>query len=438
MTKEGSHSPDRTSSPLETSSIAKQITEVRSKLHHDPTERLLDTDQNNSSIQSFWFRSHFNRGLLWGAIFSLTAVSSGMFGMALTRIDGVNLAIAQRLNPRLINTPEKPATLNLKSSILLVEVKSNADEIVEFYADSQGKLHNVLLLHLNPKLELAKAINIPLDSQVKLPGDKPGTINDAYRIGGMELLTKAIGQISHDYKVDRFVRATPEIFQQLTSSGKIIWKKCDPRISNCQDKSEQIARQQTAFETIRQRLNIPSYWSSFESAIARIEPSLDTNISVPEIIALANFVKELDSNSITVNLLAEYTPGRSQPNRVVKSPKDRGDRFSSEQNLPLGSDRYKYRAIAIQNTTDNPELGRQVVAYLRHRNFQDVYLVRHLPLKLEQTKIVVAEDELETARYLQSVLGFGKLKQELIPLGDLTIQLGEDALYLPTNYRSYN
>jgi polyisoprenyl-teichoic acid--peptidoglycan teichoic acid transferase len=93
----------------------------------------------------------------------------------------------------------------------------------------------------------------------------------------------------------------------------------------------------------------------------------------------------------------------------------------------------------VQNTTDNPELGRQVVAYLRHRNFRNVYLVPHIPLELEETKIVVGDRQLETAKHLKNILGFGNFEPESAwSPQELVLQLGEDALYLPTNYRSYD
>lgn len=47
--------------------------------------------------------------------------------------------------------------------------------------------------------------------------------------------------------------------------------------------------------------------------------------------------------------------------------------------------------------------------------------------------------QVKSANYLQKILGFGNLetKSDLRPR-ELTLQIGKDALYLPTNYRSFN
>lgn len=168
-------------------------------------------------------------------------------------------------------------------------------------------------------------------------------------------------------------------------------------------------------------------------AIAQAELQLDTDISIPEIISVANVIKELEPDRLTVELLSEDT------SIAAKETRDRPIDNNLEQTLrsTIKSDRVaknsslQNRPIAVQNTTDDPELGRRVVAYLRARNFGDVYLVRHIPLKLEQTKIVTDYGQVETANYLKNILGFGDLEAGSSQRQQLILQLGEDALYLP-------
>ncbi|MFM2314089.1 MAG: hypothetical protein RLZZ04_3365, partial [Cyanobacteriota bacterium] len=93
---------------------------------------------------------------------------------------------------------------------------------------------------------------------------------------------------------------------------------------------------------------------------------------------------------------------------------------------------------AVQNTTDRPELGRRVVAYLRQRNFREVYLVEPSPLKLKETRILSNYSQVEIANYLKNVLGFGTLKAEsTLEQQELILQIGEDALDLPPNEHQY-
>ena len=183
----------------------------------------------------------------------------------------------------------------------IIEDKFDTNEIIEFPNTFIGKSKTILLLRFEPQLELAQVINLPPDSSAEIPGFGAGTIARAYELGGINLLFKVVSQLMNGLTIDRYIRATPETFRQLIASGKITLQDCNPRITDCSDNLEQIVRQSNTFETIRQRLNIPNYMASFKTAIVEAESNLDTNISVPEIISLANFVEELEPDSISVN-----------------------------------------------------------------------------------------------------------------------------------------
>ncbi len=88
--------------------------------------------------------------------------------------------------------------------------------------------------------------------------------------------------------------------------------------------------------------------------------------------------------------------------------------------------------IAVQNTTDNPELASRLLDFLKQRDFRNVYLIDHLPIDLNQTEIIVERGNIVLADYLKKNLSLGRL--ELSPTSDanfeLTIRIGEDAQYL--------
>jgi len=152
---------------------------------------------------------------------------------------------------------------------------------------------------------------------------------------------------------------------------------------------------------------------------------------MPELIAVVDFIGELEPDRLSVDLLSEYTPIAAK-NRNLRSTLP--EHASSEINLgqiPRSDNSLRSKPIAVQNTTDDPDLGRRMVAYLRSRNFRDVYLVRHIPLKLEQTRIVTNYGQVETANYLKNILGFGNLEAKSSQQRQLVLQLGEDAFYLP-------
>jgi len=443
------------SQPRRTDSWQREKDKLANKSHNQvkstellTSDRLEESSSNQDQVNPlhqfwrFWWQHstwrYFNRGLFWGGLVSLISILSAMGGAALTNVDPIKQQISQRLPGNSNDAVEsfkqtrvEDSTLNTPLQILLVEVESEADALVGFSATARGESKTILLLKVEPELNLAQVINIPLDSKTSIPGFGQGTVKDAYRLGGMDLLSQTINQLPGGLGVDRYLRTTPEVFKQLIDSGKITLEGCDSRIRDCTDKSEQVFRQQAAFETIRQRFNIPNYLASFETAIARAKPQIDMNISVPEIISVANYIKELEPDRLTVDLLPGYTPGktiRNIPQNIpenhqgqAKSALDQGASLSkstfNSQAVSARNYDFQGNSVAVQNTTDNPELGRRVVAYLRQRNFRDVYLVEHIPLRLEQTKIVT-----------KNVLEFGNLEATSAQeQPKLVLQLGEDA-----------
>ncbi|MEM7761697.1 MAG: LytR C-terminal domain-containing protein [Cyanobacteria bacterium P01_A01_bin.40] len=435
------------------SEIARQKSQAKLNQALEATqnpEQLSNSSQITPLHQPLWFWSqhsswsYFNRGFFWGGMISLTAVCSAIGGVALTRITPIEQAIVQRIDSNHV-TPESEtqSTVNNPVNVLLLEVKSDADDIIEFSEAFLGESKTVLLLKLQPQLDSAQVIYIPNNSSVTIPEFGTGTIEDAYKIGGMKLLSEVITQLVADTTIEHYVRGTSEVFQQLFASGKITLEDCDVSIRNCANQTEQVMRQQVLFNTIRQRLNIPGYYASFQTTITKLESDLDADISVEEIVSWANFIKELEPDKIDVDLLPGYTPGKALPQQNLadksSSIKQKKKLLTFTDTAITSSHPFQYSPIAVQNTTDNHELGIQVVAYLRHRNFRDVYLVRHSPLKLSQTRIVANQSQIDTASYLKNILGFGNLHTKSDSSNrELTLQVGEDALDLPINYRSYN
>ena len=196
-------------------------------------------------------------------------------------------------------------------NVLLIETKPEDGAIIQSSQGFASQSKTILLSQFDPQSNTAKIINIPVDSRVKIPGFGWGTINDANKYGGTPLVSQSVARLLNGITIDRYIEATPATFDRLISSGKITLNDCDARIEDCSNVAEQIARQETAIETIRQRLNIPTYFKSFENIWAEIQSNLDTNLSAPETRSIANFVKELESDDIRVDLVSGYTKGKS-------------------------------------------------------------------------------------------------------------------------------
>ena len=401
-------------------------------------EELLQESSRLDSRKSYW-SSFFGRGLFWGAIFGSTAIFSASCGVALTKIDRVEKIIARTINKDLLTLQSfTQQEFERPINILLLETKPQDEAIIQSSQEFVSRSKTVLLLQFDPLSNTAKVTNIPLNSRVKIPNFGWGTIDDANKYGGTLLVSQSVAQLLNGITIERYVKATPAAFNRLISNSEITLNKCDARLENCSNIARQIAQQKIAIETIRQRLNIPMYFQSFENTLSKTRSNLDTNLSVPEAITIANFLKELESDDIEVDLVSGYTKGKSiDLNHKMHKSNAVSDPVSLESSLK--SDRLlRNLPIAVQNTTDNPELGMRFVSYLRRLNFQDVYLVRHIPLKLNKTKIVLNPSQLSRAKQLKNTIGFGKL--ELKPDSKqkpLTIQIGEDVRYLFSENPSY-
>ena len=429
-----------------------KLEDVKEIKHIPFTDKSSANHHNNHQITSFqenfwsWLRdsywSYFNQGIFWGGIIGLISILSASCGVALTKIDIVEKKINQVIDDNFLTVQaDSSHKLVHPVNILLLEVKPSDDEIIQFSQAFTGENKTILLLQFEPQLKTVKVINIPVDRFVNIPGFGWGTIGDANKYGGTPLVSKAVAQLFNDVTIDRYIRATPPTFQKLIASGKIALSPCDARIKDCSDYPEKISRQQTTAETIRQRLNIPSYLKSFEQTLTRTQSDLDTNLSLPEVMSVINFVKEVEADNIVVNLASGYATSQDidspqyDPDFSGVFPTSIKSQSSNYNNGSIKSDRLtKNRPIAVQNTTDSPELGMRFVNYLRGKNFQDVFLVEHIPLKLDSTKIITTKSQLARAKYLKNIIGFGRLEpKSYSQQKPLTIQIGEDARHLPLN-----
>ena len=394
--------------------------------------------------KSRWF--NFNRGLLWGGIIGSNVIFSASCGAALTKIDVVEKTMTQtitRIYPasKKFLTPKnitfsrdkllednndrsirnRADVLERSFDILLLETEFKDKRQTKSFTEFDAESKTILLLQLDPQLNRAIVTNIPLDSRVNIPGFGWGTIDDAYKYGGASLVSKSVSQLLDNITIDRYVEAKSASLERLISSGRITLNDCDDRFEDCSNITEQISRQEIAVETIRQRLNVPAYLRNFERVLSKTRSNLNTNLSLQETMAIANFIKELESDDIDVNLVSGYIKGNS----IALDSNFTSAAYSSPQ------PKFKNLPIAVQNTTNSPELGMQFVSYLRRLDFQDVYLVQHTPLNLSKTKIVTDRSQLARAKQLKITVGFGKLESTNSKRKPLTIQIGEDIRHFP-------
>jgi hypothetical protein len=84
--------------------------------------------------------------------------------------------------------------------------------------------------------------------------------------------------------------------------------------------------------------------------------------------------------------------------------------------------------IAIQNSTDTPQLAKKVALLLSQNGFQNVYVAGNHSPQLEKTQIIVQKGDRNTAKKLFSTLNFGEVEYSSTGVldSDVTIVLGKD------------
>jgi polyisoprenyl-teichoic acid--peptidoglycan teichoic acid transferase len=405
-------------------------------------------DKEEISMARFdfnWFY-YLNRGMFWGIMVGTVAIASGGIGAALTTIPEVSESLAARLNQNKIATELirrqtrakiVPANLTEPINILVVGIQPNTLKSESLSDAVINKSSDILLWQLRPQQKLATVTTIPGNSRVFIPQLGWSTIEEVNTYGGVGLVSQAIEQLVEGVTVDRYITATPQALSALTAITGDLVTQCSTTMSErsltnaveCTSELNKFQQQQTAIATLRQRLHDPEVASQISTSIPQLSRYLNTNLSQSEILSLADFIGKIPEKRLAVNLPGEIQQMRRFGSNSNLAPAN----FEHEPNLTKmrSPERVEGIAIAIQNTTNNPELALEAIAYLKQHNFQNVYLVNYLPLQLEETEIIIPQSKFKTADYIRQTLGLGKL--QLAPDNSqkaILIRIGRDARYL--------
>lgn len=414
------------------------------------------------------------RWFFWSSAFILTATISAALGATLALVTPLSPFIAplQGIGSKgdlarrgFQYKIARPVNILVMGIDRVPDAPKNSREVFA------GRSDTMLLLRIDPRDNTVRMLSIPRDTQVDIPGVGVAKINDANVEGGPALSARVVSRTLNDVPIDRYVRVTTEAFRELVDlvGGVEVYVPYQMKyVDNTQnlkidldkgwqtlngDQAEQFARfrkdqlgdigrvqrQQTLLKALRQRLVNPTVLPRLPQAVRVIQQYVDTNLSLEEMLALVGFSLKLEPEDLKMVLL----PGRfSRPNESVASywimdpaGRDRVIREYFQQNPTWSSSAEVNSAsnqvrIAIQNATDNPELGRRVAQFLAEKNFRNVYLIQDWPDHAPQTQIIVQQGDLEAATILKKVLGMGKVEASSTGdlESDLTIRVGADWL----------
>ncbi|MBV9387562.1 MAG: LCP family protein [Chroococcidiopsidaceae cyanobacterium CP_BM_ER_R8_30] len=342
--------------------------------------------------------------------------------------------------------------------------------------------NTVLLLRLDPTDNSIKALFIPQDSQVVIPGVGLAKVSLANARGGSALAARIVSRMLNNVPINGYVRITADGLRELVdllggvevfvpqqiASDTVQHPDIEPGWQTLNgEEAEQFARfsdsrigdiariqrQQALLQALCDRLSSPTVLPHLPELSQVMLKYIDTNLNREEIATLVNFGVGVDPQNLQMLLL----PGSTS--RFSRDPSsywlDAGainqmmaDYFAvkaigvtnkpsptmlkgSPEEAPATQER-KLK-IAIQNASAKSNSSQSLSKYLRAQGFTNVYMGADWPdNRQRQTEIIVQKGNLSGAVAVQKVLGLGNIKVAATGdlKSDLTIRVGKDWLEL--------
>ena len=418
------------------------------------------------------------RGFLWGSGFMGTTLLSAAIGTWLalyTPLSRIVLPFLPSLESLKQDGLQQLGTYSLGRPVNILVMGVDRVEGSEGQEMFQGRSDTMLLVRFDPSDDgqQVNMLSIPRDTQVRVPDVGVTKINDANVYGGGKLAAQVVSDTLNGVPVDRYVRITTDTFKELVDAvgGVNVFVPYDMKYTdNTQgleidleqgwqvldgDQAEQFARfrndeygdigrvqrQQVLLKALREKVQSPSIIPRLPSLISLIQEHIDTDLSWEEMLALMNFSRQLERESLNMVML----PGRfsdageydrsywlvsdNETNQVMENF------FGVEPPLQVLGDGDTAIApqrlrIAIQNATAANGIAGRMSRYLGTEDFTNTYLTRDYPESIDETLIIAQKGNLEAANLLLDVVGVGRV--EISSIGeiesDITIRVGRDWL----------
>jgi hypothetical protein len=193
-------------------------------------------------------------------------------------------------------------------------------------------------------------------------------------------------------------------------------------------------------KAFRDRLTNPTVISKLPQAIRVGLRYVDTNLTLEEMLALANFGLAIEPENLQMVML----PGRfSQPSEFQASywlPDWNSaatilQKFFQTDGISIYADNSSHSSgldlqIAVQNASGDEGAAVAVADYLRSNGFPNVYLIEDWSDTLDKTEIIAQKGDLDSAKTIGSVVGLGQVFSESTGHleSDITLRVGRDWL----------
>ncbi|MEO1070546.1 MAG: LCP family protein [Cyanobacteria bacterium J06638_6] len=411
--------------------------------------------------------------ILWSGLFVGTAVTAAVVGAM--------VALTVPLPSFLGSKPSPPASLGdlwtagfryqvtRPINILVMGIDQVPEAMPNSDAVFAGRTDTLLLVRVDAEAGTLNVMSIPRDTRVQIPGFGMDKVNQANVLGGPELVAQTLGYNLGNIQIDRYVRVNTAAFREMVDLVDGIEVDVPQRMEYTDrtqdlhidlypgwqtlngDQAEQFARfrkesgdigrvqrQQILLKALRERLTNPTVIPKLPQAIRVLQRYVDTNLTLEEMLAIANFGLEIEPNQLQMVMLPGRfsTPAEFNASYWLPNWDDSAaimQNFFESEGVGLYADNSQGRyvadmAVAVQNASDTPEQAAAVARYLRENGFENVYIIGDWPTAIARTEVVAQRGDVDSARVLESLLGVGRAVSESTGdlNSDITIRVGQD------------
>lgn len=416
-----------------------------------------------------------------GALLAVSLISTPLMQSKLTPEEAAVFGQGEKISSgNNLQLPELTRPVNimiLGVKVLTSDLDTPPEEITDlgYHAlvnSFDGLSDTMLMLRFEPSTHKVTLLSIPRDTRTWVEGHGLVKINAANYHGGPALSASSISELLGGVGIDRYVRINVQGIEKLIDALGGVTVHV-PKDMKYQDDSQhlyinlkagtqhlngsqalqflryrydnlgdigRIQRQQMFVRAMIEQTLSPATLGRLPKILSIIRSHIDTNLSVEELLALANFAGQTDRSKMQMLLL----PGRfSEPEEFDASywvPYYSSIDALMAEHFDFGYEAYEdysdyeidptHLAIAIQDTTGQLESVDQLYTWLETQGYYNLYATDSWSDPLNTTRIIAQDGNIENARAIRNVLGFGEVRVESTGnlQSDVTIQLGQDWL----------
>ena len=330
----------------------------------------------------------------------------------------------------------------------------------------EGLTDTMLLLRFDPQRQKLTMLSIPRDTRTDIEGYGEKKINEANALGGPALTAETVSHLLDGVAIDRYVRINVQGVEKLIDAlgGVTVYVPKDMKYKDFSQhlyidlkKGEQhlngekflqfarfrydakgdigrIQRQQQLMRSLVEQTLKPATLLKIPDIIEVIRNSIDTNLSLEELLALAGFASKTERADVQMLLLpgdfngdgrqgiSYWLPNQSKIQELVAQHFNHGSFIADIEETTQPT------RIAVEDSTDNPEAVQTLVRYLRSLGYENVFVSKSSSPILETTKIIAQKGDNSLAAALHNSLGVGEVLVESTGnlASDVTIKIGQD------------